>query len=55
MCRYRWFVCIVGGMTATELRMMGEAGRRCRREDEFVFLTTGVKSPAQFMDEILRP
>jgi hypothetical protein len=51
--RYRWFVGVVVGVTATELRMMRELPRRCRREDEFVFLATDVKSPMEFMNEVL--
>jgi hypothetical protein len=50
---FRWFVGVVGGVTATELRMLKEVARRCRSQDEFVFMTTDVKSPMEFMNEVL--
>jgi hypothetical protein len=51
--RFRWFVSVLGGVTATELAMMRETGKRCRPKDEFTFLMTAVQSPMEFMKEVL--
>jgi hypothetical protein len=51
--RFRWFISVLGGVTPTELAMMRETAKRCRSEDEFVFLMTAVQPPMEFMKEVL--
>jgi hypothetical protein len=51
--RYRWFVGVLGGMSATELRMMRTVAAKCRKDDKFVFFATSVMTPTAFMKEIV--
>lgn len=51
--KYRWFIGVLGGMSATELRMFKKAAASCRPDDEFIFMTTGIVSCRQFMDDII--
>ncbi|KAK8878163.1 hypothetical protein M9Y10_004928 [Tritrichomonas musculus] len=49
----RWLVGVLGEMSATELRMFKKTAAFYRPNDEFVFMSTDIRSPRQFMDDIL--
>ena len=51
--KYRWFIGVLGGMSATELRIFKKASAACRPNDEFIFMTTDIISSRQFMDDII--
>ena len=52
--KHRWFVGVIGGMSATELRLFKKIAKICRPNDEFVFMSTGIVSAKQFMKDVLQ-
>ncbi|KAH0796059.1 hypothetical protein GPJ56_000127 [Histomonas meleagridis] len=51
--KQRWFVVTIGGMTLAELWSFKKVASICRPNDEFVFLTTKLTAPNEFMAEII--
>lgn len=51
--RQRWFVVLIGGMSDVELSEFRNVSNLCRPNDEFIFMTTKLTSPNNFMKELL--
>lgn len=50
--KYRWFIGIIGGITASELEIFKKISQTCRPNDEFVFMSTEMISPKKFMENV---
>lgn len=50
--KFRWFVGIIGGMTSIELSILKKIAEICRPNDEFIFMSTELLSPHEFMDNV---
>lgn len=49
----KWFILIVGGLCISELFMFKYIARKCRPNDEFVFITTKMLNQNEFMREVI--